>query len=807
MELLAPAGTKENFMAALDAGADAIYLGGKVFNARARAGNFSIDVLEECVALAHSLGVAVYVTVNILVGDSEMKDLRAYIKELDRIKVDAVIVQDLGVASVVREVSSRLAIHGSTQMTASNLATVDYLYELGFSRVVLSRELSLEEITYICQHTKAEIEVFIHGALCISYSGQCLMSSFIGGRSGNRGACAQPCRLPYELVNGKGESLLPQEQNYIMSPKDLNYAEYMDKLIEGGVHSFKVEGRMKKVSYVKEIIGAYRHIIDQAGKALTEDKQRLEKGFNRGFSQDYLKDTPSKKMMTVVAPNNQGERIGKAEIKKNFMEIQTSKELVLGDLVKIVSKDAEPSHERVDESWTKLGEGRWRFIPKDKKMAGTVYLAASQKEESHSDIAHLQRKYPLYAYLDGREGEAVSLTMLMEDGRSVTVTNDYILQKANTRATTQEVVEKQLGRLGNSIFTLASVSMPEGDFMWPASVLNAMRREAVEHLEKIIISDYGAANFKDYAPLRVMDSRAKEKVSYPEPAVAVLVDSMDGVRAAVENGATIIHFGMPLRRKALANAVYKEVVDYCRSRDVYVVLTTPRIVRQKEVSSFKTILTTMVEAKPHAIGVHFLGALLWLDELGFTGEIWAETGLNIFNSEAMAFLAKRGIYQGTFSLEATANQMAIMEKKAKALSKEYGRAVQWEAMVQGRVELMVTEYCPISSFAGIGKKENCPGTCMKDSYYLRDRKGELFPIMTDPQCRVHIMNNRELDMKPYGGLLLQKDVTIWRIDGRNRDTSYVAEEVQAYVHAMSHRDEITPKEDFSVTRGHFFKGI
>lgn len=289
MELLAPAGTSENFLAALEAGADAIYLGGKVFNARANAANFDIEELEEAVRLAHLLNVSVFVTVNILVGDTELSDLKTYLQELERIHVDAIIVQDLAVAELAKKVAPKLHLHASTQLTATNLGTVRFLERMGFTRVVLAREMSLAEIEHICKEAKAEIEVFVHGALCVCYSGQCLMSSFIGGRSGNRGACAQPCRLPYELLDGKGQAVNGADEAYIMSSKDLNYSEHMSELMAAGVASFKVEGRMKKASYVREVIGSYRTIIDRAGQSTKKEQARLKEGFNRGFQRRIWK--------------------------------------------------------------------------------------------------------------------------------------------------------------------------------------------------------------------------------------------------------------------------------------------------------------------------------------------------------------------------------------------------------------------------------------------------------------------------------------------------------------------------------------
>ena len=439
MELLAPAGTMENFMAALEAGADAIYLGGKVFNARSHAGNFDYDELREALRLAHILQVGIYVTVNILVGDRESKALADYLRELERIGVDGIIVQDLGVARIARQVAPSLELHGSTQMTATNLETVQFLERLGFTRVVLSRELNLDEIRHICEHAKAEIEVFIHGALCISYSGQCLMSSFIGGRSGNRGSCAQPCRLPYQLVTVDGEQITHDKETYIMSPKDLNYSAYMKELIEAGVASFKVEGRMKKVSYVHEVIGTYRTIIDRSGQATEADFARLEEGFNRGFSTAYLENNGSKSMMTISAPNHLGKYLGEGTVKGRTLSLRTQETVAEGDLLKVIAHTGDVHYITVTSDIT-CDRDVYRIPLTETISSGKVYRASQGGYTKQRGLKDFTRKYKSYMFLHGEEGSTVSLTMMLESGQTVTVQDEYVLQMANNKPTSMEKI-------------------------------------------------------------------------------------------------------------------------------------------------------------------------------------------------------------------------------------------------------------------------------------------------------------------------------------------------------------------------------
>ena len=807
MELLAPAGTMENFMAALESGADAIYLGGKVFNARAHAANFGIDELREAVRLAHILDVSVYVTVNILIGDTELKDLEQYIKDLDSIGVDAIIVQDLAVAEIAKRVAPNIHLHGSTQMTAATLDAVRFYESLGFTRVVLARELSLKEIQHICKHCKAEIEVFVHGALCVCYSGQCLMSSFIGGRSGNRGACAQPCRLPYELLDSKGESVLPKHEAYLLSPKDLNYSEHMNELVAAGVTSFKVEGRMKKVSYVRQVIGTYREILDEA--SIHENQRKaLASGFNRGFSTAYLEDTVGRQMMTVVAPNHQGKPIGESYTKKGEVYLSLTEPIEQDSLVKILQSNGSVTYYTVDDEWTCVSDTLYKGRPAEGLAVGQLYLASTPKNTKSRGLQEFTRKYDMSVYLSvGSNGETnyTELTAILDSGLSVTVTNEYVPAIANKVPTSLEKVTEQLGRLGNTLFRLSYVDIPDGPYMWPASVLNALRRDAVTALETALITHH----IESWQALQVTgdvdyDFKAQHELSYDTcPMISARVDEIEGVKAAISGGAQKIIFGGDrLSRTPYELSVYDEVARLCAQSDVICTFATPRVVKDDEVEAYTHTLEAIVQAHPDSISIHVPQALLWLRELGYTGAIEADTGLNIFNTPTLHFWEQLHISCVNPSQELTLKQITELAKHSH---------VPIETMIHGYTEMMISEYCAIASFVGTGSKVNCPMPCVKESYSLKDRKGEIFPIRTDPYCRMHIMNSHEMDMRAYVPMLLQKGISILRVDGRHMKPSYVKDIVSQYVGIATGTMEVPPKkidsQGESITRGHYFRGI
>ncbi|MBQ1919938.1 MAG: U32 family peptidase, partial [Selenomonas sp.] len=342
VELLAPAGSREALIAAVESGANAVYLAGSQFGARAYANNFDEDGLREAIHFAHLRDVLINVTVNTIVDDTEIPALKDYLRFLRDAGADALLVQDLGVARIAREIIPDMPLHASTQMTVHSLEGVLALQEMGFTRVVLSRELSLKEIKYICANSDVEIEVFMHGALCVCYSGQCLMSSMIGGRSGNRGRCAQPCRLPYTLVDEQGQDVLGDKAgSYLLSPRDINTIDVIPDLIGAGVASLKIEGRMKRPEYVATVVSTYRAAIDMylAGQDYRVDqsaRDNLAQIFNRDFTTAYLVNRPGKNMMSDRRPNNRGLLIGRVtayDWDKRLVTVKLSGRLALGDQV------------------------------------------------------------------------------------------------------------------------------------------------------------------------------------------------------------------------------------------------------------------------------------------------------------------------------------------------------------------------------------------------------------------------------------------------------------------------------------------
>ena len=339
MELLAPAGGMRELKAAVGSGADAVYMGAAAFSARAGAGNFTEEEMREAVRYAHTYGVKVHCAINTLIKENEFCEAVSTAVIAAKCGVDALIIQDIGFAGHIRKVLPDIELHASTQMTVTSLEGVRYLEKMGFSRVVLARELSLSEIEYIAKNAKAEIEVFVHGAICVCYSGQCLMSSILGGRSGNRGRCAQPCRLPYELT--EGEKICGS--GYILSPKDMALIKHLDKLRKAGVASLKIEGRLKSAEYVSAVVGVYRKYLDSDGEVTDEDMAELKNAFSRsGFTDGYFTGKLGREMMSHKNPANNSGSTYTAEVKlradgKNTrkMPVDIYASLVTGDVFRV----------------------------------------------------------------------------------------------------------------------------------------------------------------------------------------------------------------------------------------------------------------------------------------------------------------------------------------------------------------------------------------------------------------------------------------------------------------------------------------
>ena len=493
-ELLAPAGSKEAFIAAIESGADAVYAGGNLFNARINAHNFELAELEEAVRFAHKRDVKVYITINVLLKAEELQEALEYAKRLYEMGVDAIIVQDIGFANLVRNYLPGFELHLSTQASVFDKYGVIQAMELGFSRVVPARELSINEIETLCRETPCEIEVFCHGAICVCYSGQCQMSRYIGGRSGNRGACAQPCRLQYKSLDEYGEI----KETSILSPSDMSMIDHLDKLCEAGVHSLKIEGRMKSPEYVAVVTSIYRKYLDIYAKngsyeVSKEDRLALSQIFNRGFTSAYLNEHNPKDFMSGEISKHKGIEIGKvinANAGRNLITISSNKELRLGDGIEIRGKDIRAGN--VVTYLKEDGKGVYTVgdIKERVEKGCPVYritskeqidLAASSYKDKDWNTGKFKRKTMIKIRCTESDGK-IQLSISDENGTISVVNETEHFAPAETSAKAR--ISKALCKLGGSPFDVEKIDF-KGEFYLKVqmSELNRFRRETLNLFE------------------------------------------------------------------------------------------------------------------------------------------------------------------------------------------------------------------------------------------------------------------------------------------------------------------------------------
>ena len=476
MKIVAPAGNMERFYSAISATADEIYLGLKGFGARRNAENFTIEELKKAIDYAHLRGSRIFLTLNTIMTNREIELLYPTLKDLYNYGLDAIIVQDLGYAEYLHKNFPSIEIHGSTQMTVANYYEINYLKELGFKRIVLPRELSFEEIKEIRKNTDIELEVFVSGSLCISFSGNCYMSSFIGGRSGNRGMCAQPCRKEYKTSCG--------EKSYFLSPKDQLYGiDEIKKLQEIGVESIKVEGRMKDVSYVYETVSYFRNLINGIDK-----EENTPKLFNRGYSKGYFYDN-DKNIMNRDYSYNIGEKIGEV-IGKN---IRLDEDIVSGDGITFVSKD-----------YKNLG-GTYinKIAYKNEKLIlnspdGTKYIFRNYNKRLNDEISKklksIDKKLEINFDFIAKLNEKLILKTYLKDKNGNRILNleeisETLTQKAQKRAISEEDIKEKLSEIGDSEFTVKNIKIDiDENIFIPLSELKNLKRNAVEKFREKILS-------------------------------------------------------------------------------------------------------------------------------------------------------------------------------------------------------------------------------------------------------------------------------------------------------------------------------
>lgn len=845
MELLAPVGGQEALKAAIENGADAVYLGGKMFSARSSADNFSLEELEEALNYAHLRGAKIYVAINTLVSNQEIKELIFYVKSLQELGVDAVIVQDLGVLNLVRNTFPNLPVHVSTQMTVHNLEGVKFLEELGVKRVVLSRELSASEISYIKTNCQAELEVFVHGALCVSYSGQCLMSSIIGGRSGNRGKCAQPCRLPYQLVDKNNNPLVSEKEigSYLLSPRDMKLIDYLPDLWDSGVDSLKIEGRMKKPEYVAAVVRIYRQAIDNFladslnFKIPKQEEQELAQIFNRDFTSQYFEGKADRNLMSYRRPNNRGVYLGRVEKynpEQKLALVRLENRLAKGDGIEIWVSQGGRVGGTVDflllngEQQEKAERGQTVGVKLEGKIRSGDRVFKTYDEglnwrarQSFTSPVPL-KKFPVAVRVIGRKDQPLVVEIRDSQGRVGHGSTEFKAQTALKRPLTREFLEEQLAKLGNTVFYLDRLELDIiGDLMVPISEINKARRMAIEELERKIVNDN---TYKVQIKQKVigealspLKKAVKDSKETTKPLLALVVENLDGLKSGVEGGADVLYFGGELLgcRQVITKDEWQEAYAYCLEKGKKLYLATPKIVKDRDLIGWQDLLNQLSEAPPAGMLVANLGILRLLKQTFFYPVV-IDYPLNIFNNFALEFLAenlRNSLVRVTLSPELNFKQLEELGQK--------NTNIDLECLVEGHLPLMVLEHCMLANLLGKGEKRGCPRPCQKDKYFLRDRLGIQFPIWTDPYCRTHVLNSVPLSLLENLENFKKIGVTALRVEGKGQDHNALRKIIKTYRRGIDLCwgqpsenylvdplvEKLLKNRQGNFTKGHYFRGV
>ena len=795
VELLAPVGSMESLYAAVQNGANAVYLGGKLFNARQYASNFDYEELREAVEYCHLRGVKVYVTVNILIDDSEMEKTLDYVKYLYEINVDAIIVQDLGLAYMVRKIFPHFEMHASTQMTISNLPGAIFLKNLGFKRVVLARETPLEEIRRIHENVDIELEAFIHGALCVSYSGQCLMSSILGARSGNRGKCAQPCRMPYSIIDYESGNTPfgDWDRKYLISPRDLNTLEYLYDLIDAGIVSLKIEGRMKRPEYVATVVKVYRKALDM-GRVSSEDREDVLQIFNRGFTRGITFGDFGRRFISYDRPDNRGILAGEVvKADKKSLYINLSMDLEKGDGIELRTSKGEYVG-TILKNGGKKGQTIKIDRLNDVHTGSKVYRTSSIKllEKARKSFEGENINYPIDMKVDIFIGSPARL-QVMFDGITVEAYSDYIVEPAKNICLTEERVKEQLSKLNDTVYSLRNVDvyMEEGAFM-PVSAINSLRRKAVEELNSLrtkldrpkIDDEEYRKNIKEYLkfPQNINSQRnISISVNTKEQFDQIKLDELDRI---------YIGFDRDLRESILKA---KE-----KNKEVYI--NTERILYEEDLNRLREKIDSVKDIID-GVSVSNIGTLQFVKD-NFNLKIHGHIGLNAFNSFTVRALAEEGVESVTLSPELTLRQIAEIGRKS---------SISLEAIGYGYLPLMTMKHCPMSLVKNCRDDLNCETCPYSKGYGLKDRKGVNF-YMERRNRLTTIYNSLPLMVIDSLDRIYAAGVDTIRVDFTfERETGEIQYMYYSYGKGIISKKEVDilleKYKDKGITKGHYFRGI
>ena len=776
IDLLSPVGSFECLKAAVQNGANSVYFGANLFSARAYASNFDLEDLEKAIIYAKTRGVKTNLTLNTLVTDTEFNDAFELAKKAYEFGIDAIIVQDLGLAKQLIKSFPDLDIHASTQMTAHNLQGVLELQELGFKRVVLSRELSLQEIEYICKNSNVEIECFVHGALCVSYSGQCLFSSMVGGRSGNRGKCAQPCRLPYKLIENDTEI----DKGHLLSTRDLCGLDFIPDLINAGVTCLKIEGRMKSSEYVATVTRIYRKYIDLAEKLISEnsidlykiddiDRKNLLQVFNRGMSSSgHLTTEPNKNLVFKDKPNNMGLFLGKVQKynkNKGYITVKLQESIEVGDTI---SLEKETGSYNVSELMDKNRNIKSTSIGQTVtigRMKGNIYLGDNIYKMTSKELNLLvqeslngeHRKVPLNCEIIIKHNEPLKIRAFFDfnnildknllkhnylsiySGLDITYSSDVIPEVAQNRPLEKEKVIAQINKTTDSIFEFVNIDVVlDYDIFLPgfSAVLNNLRRNVLD-----LAYDYAVSNIKrnyiEKSKLNSFDSDICKSLDDIDIAntISVLLNilNMDFDYSKLEGFDNVY---IPLKYFSIKK--YDGILKTLEQKfNVYIYIPTIIKANYRNLI-YSNISNTIENHNIKGFVISNISNLKLLEDVlknpDYNFELIANYTFNVFNLHSVLELKNLGINKYTISPESTKNIINNLSAENSGISENGTSGLKnilpAELIVYGNTPLMNMNYCPL------GKTNKCYPTCsskcnLNNSYYLKDRLNMKFRILFD----------------------------------------------------------------------------
>jgi U32 family peptidase len=784
-EVLAPAGDDASMRAAVRAGADAVYFGLQGFNARARATNFDAQGLAKTMAYLHEHGVRGYVTLNTLVFDDELGSVEAAVRACASAGADAVIVQDLGVARLVRAVAPDLPIHASTQMTCTDAGAVELARELGASRVILARELSLPDIAAIRASTDMELEVFVHGALCIAYSGQCLTSEAIGGRSANRGACAQACRLPYDLyVDGEKREL--GDRAYLLSPEDLEASALVPRLVELGVASVKIEGRLKGPEYVAATTRLYRAAIAEAmGEGPPVDRALRETAlqtYSRGSGPGFLAGIDHQRLVEARGCDHRGlligELLGTARVRgRAHLRVKLSAALARGDGVLAeggragegeiggrvwsIAKSGQEIDRASsgDEVFVWLGPERSiGEVPRGRRLFKT-----SDPVNEKAVLASIDRdpeRLPIDVLVQGAMGEPPRLSAMSDSGLFAETIGDSPITEARAGAAIDDVLRDKLGRLGDTPFALRrlTVDLPAGA-MIPPSSLNRARRDLCDRL---LASARRSWATTEVSPSSLVAIAEPPDRSPPPPGLFVLCRTLGQAHAATLAGADGVYLDfLELTGTGAAVRALRE------RGPTHITLAPPRIRKPGE----DKIDRYLESLAPDAVLVRGLGALR--EGVGLGVPRIGDFSLNVTNRLSAAEVMSRDLAAFTPSFDLDATQLLAL------LGTPFGPFA--EIVVHHPMPLFHMEHCVFAALLSSGKDHrDCGRPCERHQLSLRDRAGMVHPVEADVGCRNTVFHAAAQSAAGLVAGAQQRGARRFRIELVREGAAEVAQIVAAY---------------------------